>query len=176
MCGICGIQYKDTSREVDTSVVGRMNDALVHRGPDDEGVRTGGHIALGARVPLLDHRIVEFAATLPFHLKYSDGVSKRVLKHAMKGILPESSLRQRKRGFSIPIHRWFRKELNDYFQDAVLTHDSRCREFLDMSEVKRLVDVHQAGSENYGHHLWVVLMFEHWLGYASKIPEISLSL
>jgi asparagine synthase (glutamine-hydrolysing) len=132
--------------------------------------------SLEARVPLLDHRLVEFAATVPFHLKYAQGTSKRLVKHAMKGILPEETLQQRKRGFSIPIHRWFREDLNDYFQDIVLRHDSHCRDYLDMSEVKRLVDVHQSGTENYGHHLWVLLMFEHWLTYASKLPGMSISL
>jgi len=132
--------------------------------------------SLEARVPLLDHRMVEFAATVPFHLKYSGGISKRLVKHAMAGFLPEVTLQQRKRGFSIPIHRWFREDLNDYFQDVVLRHDSHCRDYLDMCEVKRLVDVHQGGTENYGHHLWVVLMFEHWLTYASKLPNISISL
>ena len=74
------------------------------------------------------------------------------------------------------MHRWFREDLNDYFQDVVLEHDSHCRAYLDMCEVKQLVDVHQSGMENYGHHLWVLLMFEHWLSYASKLPNMSISL
>ncbi|MFP6598624.1 MAG: asparagine synthase C-terminal domain-containing protein [Candidatus Hydrogenedentota bacterium] len=109
--------------------------------------------SLEARVPLLDHRMVEFAATVPFHLKYSRGISKRLVKHAMAGFLPESTLQQRERGFAIPVHRWFREDLNDYFQDVVLSHGSHCRDYLDMCEVKRLVDVNQGGMENYGHHL-----------------------
>ena len=51
------------------------------------------------------------------------------------------------------MHRWFREYLNDYFQDVVLSHDSHCRDYLCMCEVKRLVDVNQGGMENYGHHL-----------------------
>ena len=94
----------------------------------------------------------------------------------MTGFLPPRTLEQRKQGFSIPIHRWVREDLNDYFQDVVLRHDSHSQEYLDMGEVKRLVDVHQSGGENYGHHLWVLLMFEHWLTYASKLPNISISL
>ena len=132
--------------------------------------------SLEARVPLLDHRMVEFAATVPFELKYAQGVSKRLVKHAMTNVLPPATLQQRKRGFAIPVHRWFREDLNDYFQDVVLEHDSHCRAYLDMCEVKQLVDVHQSGMENYGHHLWVLLMFEHWLSYASKLPNMSISL
>lgn len=132
--------------------------------------------SLEARVPLLDHRIVEFATTVPFELKYAAGESKRLVKHAMRNRLPEETLGQRKRGFAIPIHRWFREDLSDYFQDTVMHHDSRCRSFLDMCEVKRVVDVHQVGREDYGHHLWVLLMFEHWLDYTAKLSDISLSI
>ncbi|MCX5769851.1 MAG: asparagine synthase-related protein, partial [Candidatus Hydrogenedentes bacterium] len=62
-----------------------------------------------------DHRIVEFAATLPFSLKLDRGVSKRVVKHALRNILPAELLVQRKRGFSVPIHGWFRGELRAPF-------------------------------------------------------------
>ena len=58
--------------------------------------------ALEARVPLLDYRLVEFAATVPFHLKYDGHTSKRLAKHAMRGFLPPELLTQRKRGFAIP--------------------------------------------------------------------------
>ena len=74
---------------------------------------------LEARVPLLDYRIVEFAATLPFVLKYNAGTSKRVLKHVMRDRLPASTLAQRKRGFSLPLQRWMRGELADLFCDTV---------------------------------------------------------
>ena len=133
-------------------------------------------VSLEARVPLLDHRMVEFASTVPFELKYAGGVSKRLVKHAMRDRLPVQALQQRKRGFAIPIHRWFREDLNDYFQDTVMHHDSRCRAFLDRCEVKRVMDVHQSGRENYGHQLWVLLMFEHWLEYAAALPDLSLSI
>lgn len=133
-------------------------------------------VSLEARVPLLDHRMVEFAATVPFELKYSGGVSKRLVKHAMKERLPDSVMRQRKQGFSIPIHRWFREDLKDYFHDVVMGQNSRSREFLDMGEVRRLMDAHQRRQENYGHHLWTILMFEQWLCYASELTELSISL
>ena len=133
-------------------------------------------VSLETRVPLLDHRIVEFAATVPFHLKYAQGTSKRLVKHAMRDFLPPAALTQRKRGFSIPIHRWFREDLNDYFQDTVMNSNSHCRDYLDMCEVKRYVDTHQSRRENYGHQLWTLLMFEHWLNYAHNIRTISLSI
>jgi asparagine synthase (glutamine-hydrolysing) len=125
--------------------------------------------SLEARVPLLDHRIFEFAATLPFPLKYSGGVSKRVVKHAVCDLLPPELLRQRKRGFAIPINRWFREELGDLFRETVFGESARCGEFIDLSFVYSLFASHESGRENYGHHLWAILMFEQWLRYADSV-------
>lgn len=119
--------------------------------------------SLEARVPLLDHRIVEFAATLPFSLKLNRGISKRVVKRAMRTILPDELLRQRKRGFAIPIHRWFREDLRAPFEQAVLDPASRCAQFIHPPAAKTLLQHHLARKENYGHHLWAILMLEYWL-------------
>ena len=118
---------------------------------------------LEARVPLLDYRIVEFAGTLPFALKYRGGTSKRVLKHLMRDRLPAVTLEQRKRGFSLPIHRWMRGELSELFCDTVLSATSQCREYLNLSFVQSIRDEHIAGRDDHGHRLWSILMFELWL-------------
>lgn len=118
---------------------------------------------LEARVPLLDHRLVEFAATVPFPLKYAQGVSKRLMKYALRETLPPELLAQRKQGFSIPIHRWFRTELRDHFRELVLESGSQSAQYLALPPIQSLFDRHLAGTENYGHHLWAILMFEHWL-------------
>jgi len=118
---------------------------------------------LEARVPLLDYRIVEFAATLPFALKYRGGISKRVLKHLMRDRLPAVTLEQRKRGFSLPIHRWMRDALSELFCDTVLGAASQCSEYLDLSFVQSLRDEHMTRRDDHGHRLWSVLMFELWL-------------
>lgn len=119
--------------------------------------------SLEARVPLLDHRLVEFAATLPFGLKYAGGVSKRVAKHAFREILPPELLVQRKRGFAVPVHRWFRGDLRRHFAERVLTKTARCTAFLDQNAVRALFRRHDAGHEDHGHALWAILMFEYWL-------------
>jgi asparagine synthase (glutamine-hydrolysing) len=121
--------------------------------------------SLEVRVPILDHRIVEFACTVPFHLKYRRGISKRLVKRAFRGILPEAILAQRKRGFSIPIDRWFRGPLAAHFRDAVLGPESAASEFIDTTAAGRLFDAHVSGRVNRGHHLWTILMLEHWLNY-----------
>ncbi|HUW62860.1 MAG TPA: asparagine synthase (glutamine-hydrolyzing) [Candidatus Bathyarchaeia archaeon] len=129
--------------------------------------RTSMANSIEARVPLLDHRIVEFAATLPFSLKLDRGVSKRVVKHALQNILPPELLVQRKRGFAVPIHRWFRGGLRAPFEQAVLAPGSRCTQFIEPAVARMLLDQHLAGRENYGHHLWALLMLEYWMESAN---------
>lgn len=118
---------------------------------------------LEARVPLLDRRIVEFAATVPFHLKVRGTRSKVLVKRALRDLLPRPILRQRKRGFSIPIHRWFREELRAPFHDLVLGPDAHCAEYLERAAIQRLADAHARRRENHGHALYALLMLEHWL-------------
>lgn len=117
---------------------------------------------LEARVPLLDYRIAEFAATLPFALKYHRGNSKRVLRHAMAATLPAETLKQRKQGFSLPIHRWMRHDLRSVFCDTVLSGDLMATLSVDKRAVEQLWQTHQTGRENLGHHLWALLILALW--------------
>ncbi len=129
--------------------------------------------SLEARVPLLDHRIVEFAATVPFEMKYNGSQSKRLVKLALKGMVPEKLLEQRKRGFAVPIHAWFRDELAPVFEEAVLTRDARSADWFDRSQMRALFDAHQAGREDFGHHLWALLVFEQWLRWVDTVPGVT---
>jgi asparagine synthase (glutamine-hydrolysing) len=119
--------------------------------------------SLEVRVPLLDHRLVEFSATLPFALKLKGATSKRVMKHAMRALIPPALLAQRKRGFSIPIHSWFRGRLNIPFRDLVLSPGARSAAWIDTGIARRLLDDHSNGNENHGHRLWSLLVLEMWL-------------
>ncbi len=118
---------------------------------------------LEARVPLLDHRMVEFAATVPFDLKLNGGTTKYAMKRALRSRLPKELLRQRKQGFSIPIHRWLREDLAEMFQDTVIAQGARCHEYIEVEEAKRLWAQHAARDENHGHALWALLILETWL-------------
>lgn len=119
--------------------------------------------ALEVRVPLLDYRIVEFAATLPFALKYAKGESKRVAKHAFRKVLPPEILRQRKRGFSLPIDAWFRGALGAQFREQVLASGARIAGVLDADALPTMLHEHERGEENHGHRLWALLVLEEWL-------------
>ena len=132
--------------------------------------------ALEARVPLLDHRLVEFAASLPFSLKLSNGISKRVAKHALRNMLPPELLTQRKQGFGIPIQRWFRKDLRACFEETVLAPDARCARLLNQEPIRELFEAHTRARQDAGHHLWALFMFEHWMRYVEDDLRLTPSL
>jgi len=130
--------------------------------------------SLEVRVPLLDHRIVEFAATLPFAMKYNGGESKLLMKQALHGRVPAALLEQRKRGFAVPVHRWFREgSPAGLFEEIVLGRGARSVEYLDRAETRRIFEAHRAGREDAGHRLWTLLMFEQWLRYAERLPGVT---
>ena len=130
-------------------------------------------VSLEARVPLLDHRIVEFAATVPFEMKYNDGESKRLVKRALRGMAPSKLLEQRKRGFAIPVHAWFRGELAPVFEETVLSQGARSADWFDRANTRAMLDAHRAGREDVGHHLWSLLIFEQWLRWVETVPGIT---
>ena len=132
-------------------------------------------VSLEARVPLLDHRLMQFAATVPFNLKMKGNTSKRVAKHSLRDVLPPPLLVQRKRGFSIPIQRWFREDLRDHFKEMVLSKKARCLHFFNQDTSRCLLEKHLNLNDDYGHHLWALLMFEHWIRYIETVPDISIS-
>jgi asparagine synthase (glutamine-hydrolysing) len=132
--------------------------------------------SLEVRVPLLDHRIVEWAATVPFALKLRRGVAKRLVKRAWRGVLPPEILAPRKRGFAIPIQRWFREELGELYRDTVLAEDALSTSLLDGDALRVMLKAHASGRSEYGHHLWAILMFELWLRFMKEshgvLPEL----
>ncbi len=132
--------------------------------------------SLEARVPILDNRVIDFAASVPFRMKMRGSISKYIVKKAIGPIMPPDLIRQRKQGFAIPIHRWMREDLRGHFLDTVLGHDARNPLLLNRRAIRSLFDRHIQETDNFGHHLWAVLMFEEWLRYAEKQPGITLSM
>ena len=170
-------EYADTAGTVDPGDRMLHQDLMMYL-PDDILTKIDRMTmanSLEARVPILDHRLVEFAATVPFHLKLQGRTSKRLVKRALKRLVPAPLLRQRKQGFSIPIQKWFRQELGQQFEDLVFGKDARSGRFLKQSAVRKLFETHRRGKDDCGHHLWTVLMFEHWLRYVEEVPGLSIA-
>jgi asparagine synthetase B (glutamine-hydrolysing) len=118
--------------------------------------------SLEARSPFLDHHLVEFVARLPSRLKLRGRRSKYVLKRAVSDLVPPENLRRAKRGFAVPIGRWFRRELREFLHDHLLDRHASERGLFDRRVIERLVNEHEAGQRDHAHHLWVLLMFELW--------------
>jgi len=118
--------------------------------------------SLETRAPFLDADVMELAFSMPAHFKIRDGERKWVLKQAMKGIVPETILRRKKEGFSIPVKNWLRRELAPLMRTLLAPDRVRARGLFDAAEVSRLVEEHVAGRENHAHTLFPLMVFERW--------------
>lgn len=118
--------------------------------------------SLEVRSPLLDHRVVEFAASLPLHLKLRGGVSKFLLREAVRHELPASVMTRRKMGFGVPIDHWLRHELKEMAYDLLLGPTARARGYFRPRAVQRYLDEHTTGTAEHHHRIWALLMLELW--------------
>jgi len=116
--------------------------------------------SLEARVPLLDHELVELAASVPYSYKMQGMETKHLLKLAVKDRLPPEVLHRRKHGFNVPTAEWYRGELKDYLKQTVL--DESLKPYLDMRKTEKLLDKHISGRENYHFQLNTLLSFGLW--------------
>jgi asparagine synthase (glutamine-hydrolysing) len=117
--------------------------------------------SLEARPPLLDHRLVEFAATIPAKFRLRDGTTKYLFKQAMRGVLPDSIIDRQKQGFAVPISRWFRGELAGFARDMLLSDTCRQRGIFHVGYVERLLQLNAQGRD-LDLQIWTALSFEVW--------------
>ncbi len=119
--------------------------------------------SLEVRPPFLDHRLVEFASTLPENLKVKGSKQKFLLKHLMRDRLPKSVLTRPKTGFDIPAHRWLRNELRPLLMDTLSPDNIRRTGLFGPELVGRLINSHLDRSLNVGYHLWGLMTLYLWL-------------
>jgi asparagine synthase (glutamine-hydrolysing) len=124
--------------------------------------RASMSVSLEARVPLLDHPLVEFAVGLPGRLKRRDGTGKWILREAIRGLVPDSVFEQPKRGFGVPLGRWFRHDLSHRL-DTLARPDRTVYEYVDRDSVIRLIREHRSGRRDHSQMLWRVLVLDLWL-------------
>ena len=118
--------------------------------------------SIESRVPFLDHKLVEYAAALPDDWKLQGWTTKRVLREAMKGLLPESILNRPKMGFPVPFAGWTRGAWNRVLREVLLDRRSRERGLIDPMAVDRLLRDHRMGRTEGGDRLWTLLNLELW--------------
>jgi asparagine synthase (glutamine-hydrolysing) len=117
--------------------------------------------SIEARPPLLDHHIVEFAATIPTRLRLRDGTTKYLFKQAMRGILPDEIVDRPKHGFAVPLDAWFRGELSVFARDLLLSERCRRRGLFHVPYVEQLLRLNDRGRD-VGLQLWTIASFELW--------------
>ena len=119
-------------------------------------------VSLEARVPLLDHRVVDFAWRLPPHLKIRRGQGKWLLRQVLDKYVPKSLVDRPKTGFAVPLDAWLRGPLKDWANDLLHPEAISRNGLLDAASIQTKLAEHLSGRRNWQHFLWHVLMFEAW--------------
>jgi len=118
--------------------------------------------SLEARVPLLDHKLIEFVARIPPSLKMKGFETKHIFKLAVRGLVPDEILDRPKQGFGVPIQQWINDELRERVRGTLEEPRTLQRGYFEPAYVRRLVDEHARGRRDHSTPLWALFMFELW--------------
>jgi asparagine synthase (glutamine-hydrolysing) len=123
---------------------------------------------LEIRVPFLDNEVIEFANTLPDHQRIRGRNQKWLLKMAFQDLVPAEVFQRFKRGFGVPVSRWLRNELREYYSDRVLSPKARVNRYLQMLNLEACFRDHLRGARDYSGLLWKCLILEIWLRHFER--------
>jgi asparagine synthase (glutamine-hydrolysing) len=119
-------------------------------------------VSLEVRVPLLDHRVMEFTSSLPEGLKYRNGEGKYILKKLLARYVPSELFERPKMGFAVPIDKWFRNELKELLLDYLSPERVKREGLFDHNIVEQKIQEHLSGKINHQYRIWALLMWEMW--------------
>jgi len=123
-------------------------------------------VSLEARVPVLDHRVVEFAWRLPLKYKLRRGKTKWALRQVLYRYVPAELVERPKMGFVMPVDLWLRGQLREWAEDLLSPESLGRHGFLAVKPVREKWEEHVSGSRNWQYLLWPVLMFQAWIAQA----------
>jgi asparagine synthase (glutamine-hydrolysing) len=126
--------------------------------------------SLEVRVPIIDHRVVEFSASLPLSMMIKAGQGKWPLRQLLNRHIPEEMMERPKRGFAVPVNEWIRGPMKDWAEE--LLNESRLRNggFLNPAPIRKRWQEHLSGKRDWKNSLWGVLMFQAWLEAGQADP------
>jgi len=119
-------------------------------------------VSLEARVPLLDHKLIEFVTRVPASLKLSGIETKHIFKRAIADLVPSEVINRPKQGFGVPIHQWINRQLRERIHDTLKDARTLNRGYVDGAYVETLLDEHERGRRDHAMALWTLLMLELW--------------
>jgi asparagine synthase (glutamine-hydrolysing) len=138
----------------------------------ERGDRITMAASLEGRVPLLDHKLVEYASKIPPAWKIKCFQTKYVLKQTLKDLLPPSVLRRQKIGFSVPVREWFRTDLKGWLTEILRSEQFQKRNLFNLAEVETLLHRHLQGKQDFSKHLWMLVNLELWFRQLEAPPTV----